>query len=238
MSPVPGGRSTDQVVEVLPVGVVEQLLQGLGDHRAAPDHRRLLVDQETDRHGLQVVAVHRLQRLAVLRLRLAVHAEHARLAGAVDVRIQNADLGALGRQRQGQVHGGGGLADAALAGGHGDDVPDALDVLDALLRGMGGDLARHVDDGGLDAVHGLDQRLQLRGQVVAVAGGRKTQHDLHGRGVAVDGDLLDALGGYQVLFEVGIHVGRQFGFDLVFACSHFFTPGSVRSPAAIRAGEN
>jgi hypothetical protein len=42
-----------QVVDVAPLRVAEQLLQRLGHHRAAPDHRRFGVDQEADRHGLQ-----------------------------------------------------------------------------------------------------------------------------------------------------------------------------------------
>jgi hypothetical protein len=30
----------DQIVDVAPVGLVQQLVERLGDHRAAPDHRR------------------------------------------------------------------------------------------------------------------------------------------------------------------------------------------------------
>ena len=66
-----------QVVEFVPVGVVEQLLQRLSHHRSAPNHRRFFVDQKADRHRLQVVAHHRFKRVAVLGLRLAGDAEHA-----------------------------------------------------------------------------------------------------------------------------------------------------------------
>ena len=48
-----GRHVDDQVVEVAPVGVLQQLLERLRDHRAAPDHRRVGVDQEADRHRLQ-----------------------------------------------------------------------------------------------------------------------------------------------------------------------------------------
>ena len=75
------------------------------------------------------------------RLGLAGDAQHLRLRRAVDVGVEHADAGALGRQRQRQVDRGGGLADAALAGGHGDDVLHAGDQLDAALHGVRDDLA-------------------------------------------------------------------------------------------------
>jgi hypothetical protein len=34
------GRHVDhQIIDILPVGLLEQLLERLGDHRPAPDHR-------------------------------------------------------------------------------------------------------------------------------------------------------------------------------------------------------
>jgi hypothetical protein len=146
-----------------------------------------------------------------------VYAEHAWLAGAVDVGIQDADPGTLGGQCQCKVDCDGGLADTALAGSHGDDVADAFDMLDALLRGVRGDLAGDIDDGGLDTGNGFDQRLQPGGEIIAVTRGREAQHDLHGRLVTVDADLLDALGRNQVLLKIGIDIGSQLGFNLVFA---------------------
>ena len=38
----------DQVIEVVPVGVVQQLFERAGHHRATPNHRRFLIDQVTD----------------------------------------------------------------------------------------------------------------------------------------------------------------------------------------------
>ena len=48
-SPVPGGRSQIEVVEVAPVDVAEELLEQAVDHRAAPHDRLVLVDEEADR---------------------------------------------------------------------------------------------------------------------------------------------------------------------------------------------
>ena len=42
-----------------------------------------------------------------------------------------------------------------------------------------------------------------------VPGSGKAQHDLHGRLVTVDADLLDALGRNQVFLEVGIDIGAS-----------------------------
>ena len=49
---------------------LEQLLQRLGDHRATPDHRRIDVDHEADRHSLQTERLQRFHALAVFRLGL------------------------------------------------------------------------------------------------------------------------------------------------------------------------
>ncbi len=66
--------------------------------------------------------LHRDDALAVRRLRLAAGAQHARLARAVDVGIQHADLRPFGLQCQRQVRRHRGLAHTALAGRHHDDV--------------------------------------------------------------------------------------------------------------------
>jgi hypothetical protein len=125
----------DQVIEIAPVGLAEQLVERLGHHRTAPDHRRLDIDHEADRHRLQAVGLQRLHALAVVRLRLlAGQAQHLRLRRAIDVGIQNTDTGAFLGQRQGQIDRRRALADAALAGGHGNDVLDARHQLDAQLH--------------------------------------------------------------------------------------------------------
>ena len=148
-----GRQVDDQVVEVLPVGLAQQLLQRLRGHRAAPDHGLVLVDQEADRHHLHAVVLQRLHGLAVLALGPARDAQHHRQAGAVDVGIEQADAGALGRQRERQVGGGGALADAALARGHGDDVLDVGHQLHAALHRMADHLGRDVDRDVVDAGH-------------------------------------------------------------------------------------
>ena len=134
----------DQVVEVAPPGLREQLLERLGDHRPAPDHRRVRLDQEAHAHRLQAVAFHRLHGLAVARGRAPGDAEHERLRRAVDVGVEHADGGALGGERQREVDRRGALAHAALARGHRDDVLDPRDELHAALHRVRDDLRLHV----------------------------------------------------------------------------------------------
>src|SRR5450830_780984 len=66
----------NQVVQIAPVGLFQQLLQRLGDHRAAPYHRLVRIDQEADRRHLHAVVFQRLHRFAVLGFRTAFDAQH------------------------------------------------------------------------------------------------------------------------------------------------------------------
>jgi hypothetical protein len=71
---------------------------------------------------------------------LAGQAEHLRLRRAVDVGVEQTDGGAFLGQRQRQIDRRRALADAALAGGDGDDVLHPGQRLQAALHGVGDDL--------------------------------------------------------------------------------------------------
>ena len=62
--------------------------------------------------------------LARLHRRHLVHAHHDRDIRPVDIRVQQADLGAGLGQGQGQIDADGALADAPFATGHSDDIFD------------------------------------------------------------------------------------------------------------------
>ena len=100
-----GREVHDQIIHVPPARVVQQLLQGRGDHGSAPDHRCLLVDEVADGDGLDAVAHERLEGFPVEGLGLALGAQHARLARAVDVRVEDRRLRPAGLQGEGEVHG-------------------------------------------------------------------------------------------------------------------------------------
>ncbi len=70
------------------------------------------------------MADHRLQALAVGRFGLPLATEHARDTGAINIRVEDADYGALGLQCERKINRGGRLADPALARRDRDDVLD------------------------------------------------------------------------------------------------------------------
>jgi hypothetical protein len=91
-------------------------------HRSAPDHGRLrVVDQEPDTHQFDAVTLVRNDALAIGH-RLAVHAEHGRNAGTIDVGIEQPDARAELLQAEREIGGDGALADAALAAHHEHDA--------------------------------------------------------------------------------------------------------------------
>ena len=131
----------DEVIDSAPVGVAQKLGQRLRHHRPPPDHRLILVHQIAHRHGAQTMAHDGRQPPVWTRLGRAAHiAQHARLTGAVQVGVQQADARAIGRERQGQVHGGGRFAHAALAGG---DCQYPADIRYGLPSGVLGRLFQH-----------------------------------------------------------------------------------------------
>ena len=87
----------------------------------------------------------RLERhdLLVVTTAAAIDAHHPRDVGPVDVRIHEADAVAGARERDGEIGGDGGFADAALAAGDGDDASEVRighggrrrDARRGLLRG-------------------------------------------------------------------------------------------------------
>ena len=121
----PGRQVEQQVLQLAPGDVLEELLDRLVEHRAAPDDGRVLLDEEADRHHLDAAGRVQRQDLALaVDLGFAVDAEHARDRVAVDVAVEGAGRVAFGGQRRGQVGGHRRLADAALAGGDADHVLD------------------------------------------------------------------------------------------------------------------
>ena len=91
-----------ECVDVAPVHVREELLERAVQHRSAPDHRLVLVQEEADRHQLEPVPQRRHDHL-VHRHRMLRDAEQLRDRVAVDVGVEQPDLLAEPGQRRGQV---------------------------------------------------------------------------------------------------------------------------------------
>ena len=81
------GHVDDEVIQVAPIGLPQQLLQGLRGHGAAPHHGLVLCHQKTNRHHLHAVCLKRLHGFAVSTFRPTRQAHHHRLAGAVNISI-------------------------------------------------------------------------------------------------------------------------------------------------------
>jgi hypothetical protein len=225
-----GGQVHHQVIDVPPLGFVQQLLQRLGHHRSPPHHRGVGVDQETDRHGLDAVSLHRLEALAVARFRPAADAEHDRLRWAVNIGVENADARTLRRQPEREVDRGGALAHPALAGGDGDDVLDAGNQLDAALHGVRDDLHLHIDG---DTPHVRD-RLQRPGDLLPdrlkLALPRVTQQDFHRDLVPIHLDAAHRLGGDIILAGIRVNQLLQGFLNLLLRDCH----GTPRSKCRAR----
>ena len=172
-----------QVVELAPLHVAEELLDRLREHQAAPHQRRVLADEEAGGHHLEPAGadgqlVGTDQRPAVVvvldRLEALGHAEQAGDREAPDVGVEHADGAALAGEGDGEVDGDRALADAALAAGDGEHprrrrhlrvagvlagVPAGLEHDVAAL--LGGHLApgdAHLADAGMDSRGGSPPR--------------------------------------------------------------------------------
>jgi hypothetical protein len=92
---------------------------------AAPDHRRILVDQKAHGHDPHPVVLHGQEPLAVRAARLARDAQHAGLRRSVDVGIEQADPLAEPGKRQREIDRSGRLSDPTLARRDRDHRADA-----------------------------------------------------------------------------------------------------------------
>jgi hypothetical protein len=205
-----------QVVELAPRDVLEELRERLVQHRATPHDGLVLVEEEPDRHDLQAVRLER-QDLALGRdLRpLGAEPQHARDRVAPDVGVEHADLLALRRERDGEVDGQRRLADAALAGADAEDVGDLREralrqapgtaelALQAGLLLVGQDVEPDVDMAdACDAAHGaVDGGLEV--VLDRAAGGRERNRDVDDPAV-LDLDRADHLELDDVAPQLGV----------------------------------
>ncbi|MNH16733.1 hypothetical protein D3C79_763820 [compost metagenome] len=203
-----------QIIHLAPAGLVQDLRQRLARHGTAPDGGILLGHQVTDAVALEATGHHRLHGLAVAAAgTLLEGAHHGRNGGTIDVRIQDGDPRPLPAQRQRQVDGGGGLAHPALAGGHHQDVANALHRRQLLGAGH----ARHLDvavpvDGGgsrCDAQAGIEVLLNLLKQGAP----GKRQHQLDGQALLMMLDGTHETGRHQIFAPP---CRLKFGKDLFY----------------------
>ncbi len=123
----------DENVPLTPFGLIQELPNDAVEHRAAPDHRLVIVDQQTHRHHGDAAGLDRHNPLliaAALHLRCLVSdAQHGGCVRPVDIGVQKSDPQAGLGEGAGQIDRDGALADAALAAAHGNHLADAGDRL-------------------------------------------------------------------------------------------------------------
>ena len=148
-------------------------------------------------------------------LGLGVHAHQPRLAGAIDISIQQAHVGPIGLERQRQVGSDSGFAHAALGRSHGDDISHAVDALDAGLHGprLHRETDRHI--GLCHAVNTLERGLDLFGQPLAVIATGETHIELERDVPVVDVQRTHGSCAGQIGVQMRFVNRAQFGFDVL-----------------------
>ena len=125
----PGREVDDQVVERAPIGAGDELTER-DDERLGYERQRLpFSEQEPDGHQLQAVAFDRRQPhgaatpdVPALERRLALEVDHQRNVRAVEVGVEQADVGTIGTKCEREIQRDRRLADAAFAARNCDRV--------------------------------------------------------------------------------------------------------------------
>ena len=126
------------------------------------------------------------------------NAHHHRYIGAVNVSVQDANLGTHLSQGHGQIHRDGGLAHATLAAGHSDDVLDRHIQLtgDPVIRShLGAEFDGNLPDP-WHFTHGIPGRLRY---LIAQRAGWRRELDGERDIVISDLDVFDHVQRHQIL---------------------------------------
>ena len=194
----PRGHVDEEVVEVAPADVGQELLDRLGQHQPPPhEGHALVVDEEAHRDDLEragrPVGPKRRQRhlvgvdLPLGPTQAGVDAQHPGHGEAPDVGVEDADGVPPGGQGGGQVDRDRGLADPALPAGHGQDPGGERDL--GLRRPLGGLLAGLGHEAGpLGGGHGAGADLDAGGTGQAAEAALDVAFDLAAEGAGGDGE--------------------------------------------------
>jgi hypothetical protein len=188
-----GGHVDDEIVEIAPGDVAEELRDVGMEHRAAPDDRFARREQKAHRHDGHAVE-HDGRHLAIDDSRgwSAFEPEEMGDAGAINVGIEEADFAAGAFEAQGERGGDGAFADAALAGADGDDALGREADLAELLRWalVDGEVDFYVGERG---EAGFDEICQPLLGFLPEGGGVRREGEREGGGGAGDGQIADLL---------------------------------------------
>src|SRR5690606_31921990 len=173
-----------------PGDVVQELPDGAANHGPTPDDGGAFRQQEADGNDLDAEALSRPETARTLALVALFEAEHGRQVWASDVCVDDADFRAGSCECDREVGRDGGLADAALVRGDGDDVANAGN---RLLPFAG---IRREDPGAPFDVDFREAERFENSSDIAVDGvakwaGRRGEFEIDLHPAAFDGDVLD-----------------------------------------------
>ena len=174
----PRRRIEDEIVQLAPVGIGDELFQGRASHAAPPQGCGVGIHEETDAQQFHTVFLHRFYQVASVLLHgIGAHILHAKHLGhgrAEDVGIEQSHLIAQLCQGDGKIGRDGTLAHATLAGTYGNNVLNLGQHLAHLRAGsrleLGGYLHLHflrhmIMDGCLGGLHRtLQERVGITGE--------------------------------------------------------------------------
>ena len=209
------GHINQQKVQAAPHSLMQKLLQGICGHCSAPHQRIVGIDEEADRHQLDVHTLSRHDVVVAILLhcvgQIILHAKHLVLRGAVNISIQHAHAVTHITQRECEVGRNGRFAYATLTRCYGDDLAhfDRCALALGLWR-TGSTLLDHYGD---VACSGRVSILQCLLHKVADAHGKgiaslgKTQYN--GYLVLANRQLLHHATCNNILLRLGVYDRRE-----------------------------
>ena len=165
----------DEVIQVAPVSISNQLLQGRASHTATPQGSRGRTYEEADTQQFHTILLYRFNQISTVlvnRIRtLLLNTEHLRHGRTEDISIEQTHLIAQLSQGNGEIGRNGTLAYSTLTGAYSDDVlhlwqhlshlrtRSRLEFSNYLNLNLLGDM---IMDGSLSRLHGtLQERISI-----------------------------------------------------------------------------
>ena len=117
----PGGKINDQIIELAPFDLAQELPNDRVQHRPAPDQRLVSGIEQADGNCFQPVYRERLDAILTQHSRLRAGAQHQRHVRTINISVKQPDLISKLRQSKRKIHRQRGLAHPSLAGSDGNN---------------------------------------------------------------------------------------------------------------------
>ncbi len=191
-----------EIIEFAPIGITNQLAQGIRRHAATPQHRGVFINKKTYRKQLHPVAFmgnNKFSAVDMVHIKLGIlHTEHFRHRRAEYIGIKQPHLVAFTGKSHSQVRGHGRFPHPTFSGAYADNIFHLSERPDGRLRSFLARFNRDIplyvdlrrDIGGNRRFRGLDERFYKRVR-------RLVKHQREADFIAVDA--------YVIFNHPGIH---------------------------------